>query len=156
MSEQYVPNVLLSTLHSPLYTFCMFITFLYQVLNWGFKLLTLIDPTRQNQELMEAAHSVVSVTEAGENIRDSAAIGLSVAGSLATVISRHIITASSQNRATQFIVSLPLPMLWNRGSLGSGNVFLFFVSVNVPQLDHQRNCRRGLQCSDKSCLLVSF
>jgi len=75
---------------------------------------------------MEAAHSVVSVTEAGENIRDSAAIGLSVAGSLATVISRHIITASSQNRATQFIVSLPLPMLWNRGSLGSGNVFLFF------------------------------
>ena len=39
-----------------------------------------------NQELMEAAHSVVSVTEAGENIRDSAAIGLSVAGSLATVI----------------------------------------------------------------------
>jgi hypothetical protein len=35
---------------------------------------------------MEAAHSVVSVTEAGENIRDSAAIGLSVAGSLATVI----------------------------------------------------------------------
>ena len=73
-----------------------------------------------SQELMEAAHSVVSVTEAGENIRDSAAIGLSVAGSLATVISRHIITAASQNRATQFIVSLPLPMQWNRGSLGSG------------------------------------
>jgi hypothetical protein len=73
------------------------------------------------QELMEAAHSVVSVTEAGENIRDSAAIGLSVAGSLATVVSRHIITAASQNRATQFIVSMPLPLLWNRGSGSSGN-----------------------------------
>ncbi len=69
---------------------------------------------------MEAAHSVVSVTEAGENIRDSSAIGLSVAGSLATVISRHIMTAANQNRATQFVVSLPLPLPFNKGSLGSG------------------------------------
>ncbi len=37
---------------------------------------------------MEAAYSVVSVVETGENVRDSAAIGLSVAGSVATVMSR--------------------------------------------------------------------
>ena len=42
-----------------------------------------------NQELIEAAYSVVSVTENGENMRDSAAIGLSVAGSVATVLSRY-------------------------------------------------------------------
>ena len=32
---------------------------------------------------------MVSVTENGENMRDSAAIGLSVAGSVATVLSRY-------------------------------------------------------------------
>ena len=37
------------------------------------------------RELIEA---VYSVTENGENMRDSAAIGLSVAGSVATVLSR--------------------------------------------------------------------
>ena len=37
------------------------------------------------RELIEAAYSV---TENGENMRDSAAIGLSVAGSVATVLSR--------------------------------------------------------------------
>ena len=37
-------------------------------------------------------------------------IGLSVAGSVATVLSRHIMTAASQNRATQFIISMPLPV----------------------------------------------
>ena len=63
-----------------------------------------------NQELIEAAHSVVTVTENGENVRDSAAIGLSVAGSVASVLSRHIITAANQNRGTQFIISLPLPV----------------------------------------------
>ena len=42
-----------------------------------------------NQELIEATYSVVSVTENGENMRDSAAIGLSVAGSVATVLSRY-------------------------------------------------------------------
>jgi hypothetical protein len=85
---------------------------------------------------MEAAHSVVSVTEAGENIRDSAAIGLSVAGSLATVVSRHILTAANQNRATQFIVSLPLPLLWNRGSLGSGTyLHTFLIAKNMITLE---------------------
>ena len=34
---------------------------------------------------------MVSVTENGENMRDSAAIGLSVAGSVATVLSRYFI-----------------------------------------------------------------
>ena len=33
---------------------------------------------------------MVSVTENGENIRDSTTIGLSVAGSVATVLSRYI------------------------------------------------------------------
>ena len=63
-----------------------------------------------NQELIEAAYSVVSVTENGENVKNTAAVGLSVAGSVATVMSRHIITAANQNRATQFIISLPLPV----------------------------------------------
>ena len=56
-----------------------------------------------NQELIEAAHSIITVTENGENVRDSAAIGLSVAGSMASVLCRHIITAATQNRGTQFI-----------------------------------------------------
>ena len=63
-----------------------------------------------NQELIEAAYSVVSVTETGENVRDSAAIGLSVSGSVATVLSRHIMTAATQNRASQFVISMPLPV----------------------------------------------
>ena len=59
-----------------------------------------------NQELIEAAHSIITVTENGENVRDSAAIGLSVAGSMASVLCRHIITAATQNRGTQFIGNL--------------------------------------------------
>ena len=38
--------------------------------------------------MREPAEGVVSVTENGENMCDSAAIGLSVAGSVATVLSR--------------------------------------------------------------------
>ena len=49
-----------------------------------------------NQELIEAAYSVVSVTENGENMRDSAAIGLSVAGSVATVLSRYFFSSNLQ------------------------------------------------------------
>ena len=40
------------------------------------------------RELIEAAYSVVSVTENRENMRDSAAIGLSLVGLEASVLSR--------------------------------------------------------------------
>ena len=52
-----------------------------------------------NNDLMDATHSVA---ENKENVA-------SVAGSVATVISRQIIKLASQNRATQFLISLPLP-----------------------------------------------
>ena len=68
-----------------------------------------------SQELMEAAQSIISLPETSysypkETQKGSLAIGLSVVQSVASVLSRHIFTAAGQNRSTQFIISLPLPM----------------------------------------------
>ena len=69
-----------------------------------------------SQELMEAAQSIISVpnTLGSAYLKHSQtgnlAMGLSVVQSIATVLSRHIFTAAGQNRSTQFIISLPLPM----------------------------------------------
>lgn len=92
-----------------------------------------------NQELIEAAYSVVSVAQTGENVRDSAAIGLSVAGSVATVMSRHIITAANQNRATQFIISLPLPV-----SLAKTN---FEADIHYTELRRMFNATMKANCT---------
>lgn len=108
-----------------------------------------------NQELIEAAYSVVSVTETGENMRDTAAIGLSVAGSVATVMCRHIITAANQNRATQFVVSLPLPV-----SLAKSN---FEADIHYTELRRmfnatmKANCQTcpNIQCCENENLLSS-
>ena len=54
-------------------------------------------------ELVEAAQAVIGSESA------DAHIGLRVVQSLGSVVSRHLMTAASQNRATQFVISLPLP-----------------------------------------------
>jgi hypothetical protein len=69
-----------------------------------------------SQELMEAAQSIISVPNTLDSVyvkhsqTGNLATGLSVVQSIATVLSRHIFTAAGQNRSTQFIISLPLPM----------------------------------------------
>ena len=69
-----------------------------------------------SQELMEAAQSIISVPNtldmgySKHSQTGNLAMGLSVVQSIATVLSRHIFTAAGQNRSTQFIISLPLPM----------------------------------------------
>ena len=73
-----------------------------------------------SQELMEAAQSIISFpTTLGAGYSNvqfkysqngNLAMGISVVQSIATVLSRHIITAAGQNKSTQFIISLPLPM----------------------------------------------
>ena len=60
-----------------------------QILSWGVGLQILIlDDIGVGLGTRELIEAVYSVTENGENMRDSAAIGLSVAGSVATVLSR--------------------------------------------------------------------
>ena len=54
-----------------------------------------------SQELKDAAHSSV----------DGTAHLSSLAGSMATVVSRQIIKVAGQNRLCQFLISLPLPYL---------------------------------------------
>ena len=69
-----------------------------------------------SQELMEAAQSIITVPNEFESgyskhsQKGNLAMGLSVVQSIATVLGRHIFTAAGQNRSTQFIISLPLPM----------------------------------------------
>ena len=69
-----------------------------------------------SQELMEAAQSIVTVPNGLDSgftkysHQGNLAMGLSVVQSIATVLGRHIFTAAGQNRSTQFIISLPLPM----------------------------------------------
>ena len=69
-----------------------------------------------SQELMEAAQSIVTVPNGFDSgyskhsQKGNLAMGLSVVQSIATVLGRHIFTAAGQNRSTQFIISLPLPM----------------------------------------------
>lgn len=100
-----------------------------------------------NQELMEAAHSVVSVVaETGENVRDSTAIGLSVAGSVATVMSRHIITAANQNRETQFIISMPLPVSLSKTNLEA--------DVHYAELRRMFNATMKANCSNCSNIQI--
>ena len=53
---------------------------------------------------MEAAQAVLVGGDSNLHI------GQSVVQSVASVISRHIMTAAGQNRQTQFLVSLPLPI----------------------------------------------
>ena len=60
-----------------------------QILSGGVGLQILIlDDIGVGLGTRELIKAVYSVTENGENMRDSAAIGLSVAGSVATVLSR--------------------------------------------------------------------
>ena len=94
----------------------------------------------------------MTVTEHGENVRDSAAIGLSVAGSVASVLCRHIISAANQNRGTQFIISLPLPVSLSKTSLEADIHFTELRRMFNATVKANCSSCSNIQCCDNENL----
>lgn len=93
-----------------------------------------------SQEILDAAHGCT----------DELSLG-SLATSVATVISRHVITAANQHRETQFLLSLPLPRNLDDPALAETYAEL----RKAFNANMKANCTSGnVQCCDNENLAL--